>query len=213
VSKGRLVSFWKTSEELTYRITIALSKAFGDMPATGWIRGSAVASDELLAQNNQLRNLVDKLRAENEELRERVKPRLDGIAGLNESFTIRYRYTVTIGTTRYRDHVGTVVLTWAEIVAACAPKFLRPTSPGVIGPAIIQYIRENKQIGQDDMKLFDSDENRIKVHLMALNLIEVEAAQAEGGGVQEFASLTPRGRQVLVELLAVRGTEPGSITA
>src|SRR5262245_11701710 len=86
VSKGRLITFWKTSEELTYRITIALSKAFGEMPGIGWIRGNAVASDELLTQNNQLRNLLDKLRAENEELKERTKPRLTGITGLSEGY-------------------------------------------------------------------------------------------------------------------------------
>src|SRR5262249_11098507 len=155
---------------------------------------NAVASDELLTQNNQLRNLLDKLRAENEELKERTKPRLEGIAGLNEVFTIRYRYPWTMGTTtRYQD--TSIVLTWAEIVAACGPMLFRPTYPTLIGPEIVQYNKENKQIRLEDMQLFNSDENRIKLQLMALGLIEVEAAESKDGGIQEFASLTQRGRQ------------------
>ena len=58
------------------------------------------------------------------------------------------------------------------------------------------------------MQIFDSDENQIKIQLLALGLIKIEAAEATGGGVQEFASLTPRGHQQLLELLAVRGTAP-----
>src|ERR1700745_2066588 len=35
---------------------LALVKAFADMPATGWIRGDAAASEELLVQINKLHN-------------------------------------------------------------------------------------------------------------------------------------------------------------
>jgi hypothetical protein len=211
VSRGRLVSFWKTPEELTYRVTIALSKAFGDMPGAGWIRGDAAASEELLAQNNNLRNLVDTLRSENEELRERTKPRLDGIAGLNETFQIRFNHQITSGGID-RDRVGTANLTWAEIFAACGPSFFRPTSPGMIGFKLIQYLQENKQINQDRMRLFDTDESKIKIQLLALGLIASQTAEATTGGVTEFVSLTPRGHQQLVELLAVRsaGFHPNS---
>jgi hypothetical protein len=209
VSKGRLVRFWKTSEELNSRVTVALAKAFGETPGIGWIRGNTAASEELLAQINNLHNMVDELRTENEELKERTKPRLEGIAGLNEVFTIRYRYRLTTGT--YQD--SGIVLTWAEIFAACGPMFFRPCSPGLIGHAIVRYIKENRQIKLEAMELFKSDENRIKLQLMSLGLIEIAAGEATGGEVEEFASLTPRGRQQLLELLAVRGAQPNSATA
>ena len=45
-----------------------------------------------------------------------------------------------------------------------------------------------------------------KIHLIALDLIAIQAAVAQGGGVQEFASLTEKGQQRLLEILAVRGT-------
>jgi hypothetical protein len=210
VSKGRLVSFWKAPEELTYRVTIALSKALGEMPGIGWIRGNVAASEELLAQINNLRNLVDQLRSENESLRERTKAGLAGIAGLFETFRIRYSYKWEDRLNRYLDGTDVVVLTWSEIFAACGPSLFQPTSPKIIAAAIVTYLRENKGIDQRrlSLQIFDSDENQIKIQLLALGLIKIEAAEATGGGVQEFASLTPRGHQQLLELLAVRGTAP-----
>ena len=40
VSKGRLVQFWKTREDLKAKIIIALSKAMSENPGIGWIRGT-----------------------------------------------------------------------------------------------------------------------------------------------------------------------------
>jgi hypothetical protein len=207
VSKGRLVSFWKAPEELTYRVTIALSKAFGEMPGLGWIRGNVAASEELLAQINNLRNLVDQLRTENDDLRERTKPRLDGLAGLNETFRVRYKYYLRAGYSSGDRRQGAVVLTWAQIFAACGPSLFRPIAPTIIGATIKSYLIENGGISRelDYPELFESDVDQIKIQLVALGLVQIQAAEATGGGVQEFASLTPRGHQQLLELLAVRG--------
>ena len=82
----------------------------------------------------------------------------------------------------------------------------------MIGFKLIQYLQENKQINQDRMQLFDTDESKIKIQLLALGLIASQTAEATTGGVTEFVSLTPRGHQQLVELLAVRsaGFHPNS---
>jgi hypothetical protein len=205
VSTGRLVRFWKTPEELNSRVTIALAKAFGEMPGIGWIRGNAVASEDLLAQLNDLRNQLDQLRAKNYELEQRTKPRLDALAGLNERFRIRYVWYRDYPIDKYQDEV---VLTWAHIFAACGPTLFRPISPEIIGSTIKKYLLENGQITErrKHPELFESDLHQIKIQLVALGLIQVEAATAQGGGVSEFASLTPKGHQQLLELLAVRGT-------
>jgi hypothetical protein len=204
VSKSRLVRFWKTPEELNSRVTIALAKAFGEMPGIGWIRGNAVASEDLLAQLNSLRNQLDVLRAENEELKQKMKPRLDGIAGLSEEFPIRFTYVARGSRDRVEDHCD---LTWAEIFAACGPNFFRPTAASAIDHAIVQYLKENSDVEAGNfIRLFDSDENRIKIQLLALGLIETTTPLGENEGIAEFLSLTPKGRQQLLELLAVRGT-------
>jgi hypothetical protein len=145
VSKGRLVRFWKNPEELNSRVAIALSKAFGDMPGIGWIRGNAVASEDLLTQINDLRNRLDALYSENEELKQKTRARLDGLAGLNEKYSIRYEYMWESGYST-RKFQSQIVLTWAEIFAACGPSFFRPASPALIGTAITKYLVENGRI-------------------------------------------------------------------
>jgi len=184
VSRGRLVRFWKAPEELNSRATIALAKAFGEMPGIGWIRGNVAASEELLAQINNLRNQIDQLRTENESLRERTKPRLDGIAGLNEAFQIRYSYKWQERSGGYVDGNHMVVLTWSEIFAACGPSLFRPTTPAIIASTIVKYLRENKDIDRrlEQLQIVQSDENQIKIQLLALGLIQIEQAEEKGGG-------------------------------
>jgi Domain of unknown function (DUF4062) len=208
-STGRLVSFWKGTDELELKVTKALAKATTDMPGIGWIRGDAAASEDLLAQVNNLHNEVAKLRFEKMELLEQTKPRLDGIASLHEMFNVRFRIRRWTNDA-YKSSDASIMLAWAEIFAAIGPKFFRPASPGLIGVELMRYLNENKGVDKHQgLELFVSDENQIKIHLTALGLIEISVApEAAGGGVSEFASLTPNGQRQLLELLAVRGTSP-----
>jgi len=207
VSAGRLVQFWTSRDDLKSKVIIALSKAFGDSPGIGWVRGSAAASEELLAQINALRNMNDKFKAENERLKLLGQPNLDGVAGLNDVLVVRLGYKIWNQVAWEDSPTGvTTKLTWAEIFAAIGPVLMRPVTPDVISTAVVKYVQENQGIQRQSMCLFHTDANTIKVHLMALDLIGSEAAESKGGGVMEFVSLTPRGRKQLLELLAVRKT-------
>lgn len=81
---------------------------------------------------------------------------------------------------------------------------MRPTAPAFISFEIVKYLTENKGIDRNSMSVFDTDENTIKIHLAALGLIQIQAATAKGGGLEEFVSLTPYGNSQLVQLMAVR---------
>jgi hypothetical protein len=206
VSTGRLVQFWTTRENLEGKVIKALSKAFSDSPGIGWVRGNAVASEKLLAQINELRDNRDQLAAENAELKRQIQPRLVGIAGLNDLYTVRYAYQwweSRLG--RWTSDNDGAELTWAEIFAAVGPAMMRPVSPGMISIKIINYLQEKRGIRRDNMTLFETEEAAIKIQLMALGLVDSQPATANGdGGISEFLSLTPRGRQQLLEVLAVR---------
>jgi hypothetical protein len=214
VSTGRLVKFWKTTQDLELGVVKALAKALAEMPGIGWIRGDAAASEDLLVKVNSLYSEVANLRAENMDLVERSKPRLDGIAGLHEKVNVRFRIREWTG--QFYRPLGerSYTLTWAEIFAAVGPGLFRPTSPVIIDTSLVRHLQENKGAKDSYPELFDSDKNLIKVHLMALGLIEIIAAQdAQGTGVSEFASLTPNGKRHLLELLAVRGSDDGGSAA
>jgi hypothetical protein len=77
VSTGRLVKFWTSRDQLNSRVIIALSKAFGDSPGIGWVRGDSAATEDLLLQINALRNQNDTLTAKNAEYQERQNPKIN----------------------------------------------------------------------------------------------------------------------------------------
>jgi hypothetical protein len=204
VSSGRLVKFWRTKQDLQAAITVSLSRAIRHSPAIGWIRGNAAASEELLTQMNALRNEADVLRQENERLRSLQAPALENIAGLEDTFQVRYTHWVAA--TRHSPgfrQSGQVDLTWKEIFRAVSPRLIRPATPSLLDEALTTYLNENNMVPAS-IDIMKSDLNTIKIHLAALNLITVEAGQTAGGGVNEFLSLSPAGRARMFEILAVR---------
>jgi hypothetical protein len=89
-----------------------------------------------------------------------------------------------------------VALTWAEIFCAVGPSLMRPATPTVISTTMLKYLQEKKgHNNRTIMMFFDTDEAMIKIQLMALGLIDSRSAEGSSGGVNEFLSLTSRGRR------------------
>jgi Domain of unknown function (DUF4062) len=63
--KKRLVSFWKSADDLSGKVVIALSKLMTERPRPDWVRGSEVPSVDVL-------NEMSRLSKENAELREEL---------------------------------------------------------------------------------------------------------------------------------------------
>jgi hypothetical protein len=128
---------------------------------------------------------------------------------LSEVFTVQYHFQNWDGNKWADFHEGRN-LTWAQIFAAVGPRFYRPAAAKLIGYALMEYLQEKEKIKPHNMRIFGSDEDQIKIQLMALGLIEIQPmAEAGGGGIAEFASLTPQGQKQLLELLAVPRRSPG----
>jgi hypothetical protein len=62
-SKNRLCHYWETADELSLGIVKALQTAIKANPRTGWQRGGATDTAEVLSELRRLRNDNDKLRA------------------------------------------------------------------------------------------------------------------------------------------------------
>jgi hypothetical protein len=84
---GRMVSFWKTPEDLYGRSGIALMKAFASQPREGWVRASAANTSDMTAEitrlskeNGQLRSqLAAKLQSEVEGKKSKVDEMIDAL--------------------------------------------------------------------------------------------------------------------------------------
>jgi hypothetical protein len=197
ISKGRLVKFWKTRESLHADVIISLTTAFREAPAVGWIRGDAAASESLLRQINDLRNTADQLKLENEQLRSALKPAVANLAGMQEKFGIHYMIR------GFRaDYSGVVALTWSEIFATLGSDLLlRPLTLEAIGLSLAKYlaeVRENPSVSFSGAKFWNSDLKTIKMHLIALNFVELCR------DLEDAIQLTDLGKSRLIEVMAVR---------
>ncbi|WP_428247505.1 DUF4062 domain-containing protein [Ferrovibrio sp.] len=203
VSTGRLVKFWNTRENLQAHFAVSFIAATSQFPAIGWIRGNAVASEDLLGQLNALRDQKDALTNEVMQLRSLAHPRLDGLAGIDDKFTITCNWTYTYhGNLRQKSEQ--VTMTWREIFIGACSQLVSPKTPEIVKISLQKYIAETHDYISDYAKITDAQFSQIKFHLMALGLTKLSSRQTVKGGLHEFMALTNAGTLRLQESLAVR---------
>lgn len=195
VKTGRLVRFWKDANELPGLVALGMQATIRYFPARGWIRGDRVASEDLLAENNQLRKRVDELTAAAGPVRHDPIPGLD-LAGLDETFCVEaVVYTMDTAQTIQQ------VLTWREIFASIAPFLGGSLSRSDASTTLAQYCR--KRLGVRGEPVLDEQcFATIAVQLRELGLVAITPIVR--GQSAEMWALTPAGERLMVELRAVR---------
>lgn len=207
VMTGRLVRHWENRQQLEALTLKALVLAFGDMPATGWIRGDAAASEDLLAK-------INALHSENASLREQLAklttndlgytPR--DLAPLDDTFRIKYR-------ARLEDRSGStysdqsLTARWIEIFRVTGSFLSTPTSDAVF-LNVVQQLAKDRGKPARISGIDQTTKAIIKAQLTAHGLIKSEVAANQNGTLTEFLSLTPKGKVLLVETLTVRTSDP-----
>lgn len=203
VMTGRLVKSWGNRQELEPLVLKSLIHAFNDLPQVGWIRGDSAASEVVLEQSN-------KALQENASLREEIKKlqslqavsKIEDIAGLDDEFQIRCRSKWYYGNSpRYTSQK--LSATWRQIFVAVAGFLEKSKTDGIIFTGLRELAKE---IGAE-FEPYDMDETdkiTIKVQLEALGLISAQVSQTTNGGVAEFLTLTPAGRQQFIKERVVR---------
>lgn len=202
VMTGRLVRQWTTREQLQSLVVISLVRAMSDYPAVGWVRASAVASEEILSQINKLRADNDKLKLENEALQRAALPDLIGLAGLDEtvSLSVWFRSSSPQGKSYQKD----IEFTWEEIFRAIAIRVTSPHSTIGISTFLVKHLQENRGYSYASRMTEDSAAV-VKAQLVSLKLIKVQVAQTiKDGSLHEFMTVTDLGKSKLLELITIR---------
>jgi hypothetical protein len=201
VSKNRLVSYWINREQLKSNIIISLSKTIGEAPGVGWVRGNIVASEDILAQINDFRTEVERLRIENDNLKRQLIPEVDNIAPLQEKFTVRYSYFYDS-----RKRNNTLEIPWSGIFKIIGPSFFSPGQKATIENCLKSHIRNGMGEWPSSLAIVDSDIDTIKIQMAAYGFITIHSAQSVQGGMSEYIQLTDFGKRALIELAAVRAS-------
>jgi hypothetical protein len=64
VTNSRLVKFWNNTEQLIGLVALSMQKTIKMYPSTGWVRASSVTTEELLIENNHLKEENAKLHSQ-----------------------------------------------------------------------------------------------------------------------------------------------------
>jgi hypothetical protein len=203
VMTGRLVKSWRSRQELEPLLLKSLIHAFNDFPQVGWIRGDSAASEIVLEQSN-------KALRENAILHEKIKvleqqittPKLENIADFDDKFRVRCRSRHLYGGRySYKDHE--MVVTWRQLFVAIAGFLEKSKTDEVILRGLKELAKEIVAgFAPHDMN--ETDKITIKIQLEALGLIKTQVSNTIQGGVAEFLSLTPAGRQAFIQARVVR---------
>ncbi len=195
LSSGRLVKYWRSKEELTLQVTQALQYVARTRPGVGWIRGKLAATSEILGEINDLRKGRDALVEEIRNLQSQLAPRVDNVAGIEESITLRFNCS-NLGT---QSRIRTLPATWKQLFSLVGPSLVAPKGEAEIGESLSRYLAQQLRWSENYIILFDEDLTTIKLQFVALELISMKAPSIGGGGVvQELLQLTDRGTQALI---------------
>ena len=197
VSTRRLVSFWSSRHDLKATVIISLSKAFSDLPGTGWMRADAVASEDLLSQINQLRQANDEMKSKLSSLKPPIE--IPDLAGLDDAFAIGYE---TRSSYAGQTSTRTSTKTWREMFSIVGPRFLTTAWSTEIRSALQDNLKRagsfySATIGPEVT-------SRIRQQFELLGLISFSYASSKEGSGGEAGNITSAGRAVLAETLAVR---------
>lgn len=199
VKKGRLVQHWKNADDLNAKVAISLPKTIKMFPRTGWVRANLQSNIESLQEMNELRKELAELRLYKETVESAKKD--DSIidtkelASLDDEIILRQDIS---------DTPWNVGCSWKALFVRLAPELMNYPSD-YNAKLKVNQILEN--IKKDRYKTpNEHDEDTIKVHLLALGLINVEYAKTTTGGRGLFWSLTKKGKQTMFELVSVKKT-------
>ena len=194
---GRLVKSWKTRQELNGAVVVALSKAMADEPRTGWVRGDVATKPESIEELAAAYKTMEALRQELADQAAHVWQPPSNLAGLDSLFTIYFT-----GIQQRERTTGSHNFTWGTILRAIGPTFQKPSAPLNIEVRLQSWVESvtsfkavliKRQVGET-----------IQLHLEALGLLRTQNFDQVGGGVGEFLSLTPLGRELVVSMGSVK---------
>lgn len=204
VRQGRIVSHWGSRDELQAQIIISLLRATTDDPRTGWVKGDAVASDDLIIHLSEAKAQIATAKQQLEEMKSRLRPTIDNIASLDDSVEVAYKTrTHSNGQFIIRDHAFEA--SWKTIFLAIGPSFFSPKVPRQLEIRLGTLI--NEQTGNYPSTIRASDLDQVKIQMIALKLLESNSAKSTEGYMIEFMVITELGKSTLIELLAVRRPE------
>lgn len=208
VSDAALVDFWSSSDELATKTLAALSQARQSHPGVGWLRANHAASEELLAEINDLRKINEKMRVQLIEMSPTGTVQIPNLATLEDLFTVNFKHKIP---SRSYSNDATVSISWKDLFKIIGTNFRTAHNTSALQFPLERYIKKNhSDVSNSSTITIDvHDKDTILIQMEALNLMKAAAYNLKTGGAGVFHKLTPSGEKLLIELNAIRRSSSG----
>lgn len=202
VKTGRLVRFWKNSDELPGLVALNLSKTIKAYPAIGWVRANNIGSSELLNDINILRKENEELKKykENEVKQSNEHTQLK-LANFDDIFTVHGKYKINYGGSQ-KDF--SIDISWSEIFSLISPCLIEHPSDAAVRIKMGKFILEKEVQSYCECKINEQDFQTIRIQLSAYGLVSVNYLQTTKNSMAVFWSLTKVGNNKMVELRTIK---------
>lgn len=203
VSTGRLVRYWSSPQELQGHVAISMTSTIARIPATGWVRGSAAASEDLLNEINELRKKNEALQVklnkyETSALELGFEP-----AGLDALFVVNGKY---YSARARREQAWESKVSWRDIFYYISPYLLKSIIESKASEVLRLALLKKERLSTGLSSLDDQNFQTISVQLKVLGIIDIQAKQATDGKMYKFWSLTAAGEKLMYQMRAIPAT-------
>lgn len=190
VSKGRLVKFWKTAEDLPSLVITSVMHAIKRFPAVGWVRADKTTSVEMLEE-------LMKLREENAVLKKAKKKtvqpkKIPNLAGYDEEFEFQLRSN---GSPQH----FLVKATWIEFFYFLGPYLMRNPTENEISRVLARFGSDRLQLQSNSYSISADDLTTIALQFKALGWVNIKVVAGELRW-----SLTEIGEKILMRVRTVK---------
>ena len=205
VQTGRIVKPWTMTSQLAGLVALSLPHTIKTKPRPGWIRGVGDDPAALLEQINDLRKRNDQLVEERAAMSRATTAPVLNLAPLSDRFHLAGTYLLS------NNHSGDwkIDWTWERIFSAIAPDLLTWTNEGMVSLSLAKSAicasrgYTTVMVASVQTEMFKS----VKVQLMALGLVDVQPQTTVSKTVALFWALTPKGRELLMQVRTVKAQE------
>lgn len=205
VMNGRLVKFWKSTEELPGLVALSLTKTIKMYPAIGWVRANQVANENILLELNELRKQNAELQKSVYEVNKQQRPAIDNIADIDSTFTIHGTYKYSSGPghrTSQRKFESTI--TWREIFSLISPYLVEHPNDTLVEQKFASILHKREKNNGYSPSIDEQEFKTVTIQLKAYGLVTTQYSVTTKGGMALFWSLTEKGEQLMIESRVVR---------
>ena len=201
VTTNRLVKFWKTAEDLPGLVALSLAYSVKMFPAVGWVRANKAASEDLLAEINDLRKVNAQLQASVTELAGIPEVVIPDLASLDDNMDFHGTYHSTYSN---REGHWTATASWREVFGYISPYLRRHPNAEYVAAILRQALFERSHNSGYKVTFNDQEFQTVSLQMNALGLVKIEYSEKVGGGYGLFWLLTPAGERLMMEIRTVR---------